>query len=142
MADIVPIIETAEHHWMRSWIRRDAKKLKSLTSRNFRMLVASKPGVILDGASLVEAAITRFQCSAYRFGDLYVRKHGSLALFATQLELEATMDGKDWSGLYWVTDLWQKGRVRRSWRLAERILSKPDERAEVASSVRALQLWR
>ena len=127
---------------MRGWVRRDTKTLKALTARDYRLLIGSAPGVILDDKSWIEAATSRLLCSSYRFGDVYVRKHGAIALFASQLDMEATMDGEDWSGRYWVTDLWQKGRVRRSWRMLERVISRPEDRPEVPRAVRALQLWR
>ena len=142
MADLYSIIETLERQWMRAWGSSDAKALKALTARNFRMVVGAKPSVILDSKSWVEAATTRHLCSAYRFGDIYVRDLGSMTVFATQLSLEATMDGHDWSGTYWVTDLWRKSRVWRNWRMVERIVSRPDEKADVAAAIRSLQLWR
>ena len=142
MADLHPIIETLERSWMRAWVSGDAKALKALTARNFRMVVGSKPSVILDSKSWIEAATTRYLCSAYRFGDIYVRDLGPMTVFATQLSIEATMDGHEWSGTYWVTDVWRRSRVRRNWRLVERIVSRPDEGADVAAAIRSLQLWR
>jgi hypothetical protein len=142
MADLLPIIETMEHRWMRAWISRDARELKSLTARDFTLLMGSKPSVILDSRSWLDAATTRWLCTSYRFGDIYVRQVGSVAVFASQLELKATMDGHDWSGKYWVTDLWRRGRVRRGWRMAERVLSRPDEDKQVPAAIRSLQLWR
>ena len=142
MADIHPVIETMEHRWMRAWVTRDTRELKALTSRNFRMVIGSKPAVILDYKSWIEAAGKRYRCKSYRFGDIYARDIGGVAVFATQLELTATMDGDDWSGQFWITDIWRKSRVRRKWRMVERILSQPDERAEVPAAVRSMQLWR
>ena len=142
MADIHPIIETMENRWMRAWMKADTRELKALTSRNFRMVIGSKPAMILDFKSWVEAAGKRYRCKSYRFGDVYAREIGGVAVFATQLELSATMDGEDWSGQFWVTDIWRKGRVRRKWRMVERIVSQPDQREDVPAAVRSLQLWR
>ena len=142
MANLHPLIETMERSYMRAWITGDAKALKALTARNFRMVIAAKPSVILDHKSWVEAATTRYLCSAYRFGDIYVRDLGGFALFASRLELKATMDGHDWSGRYWITDLWRKSRVRRNWRLVECVVSRPDEKADAAAAIQSLQLWR
>ncbi len=126
---------------MRAWVGGDTPTLKALTSRNFRMLVGSKPSVILDSKSWLDAATTRFRCSSYRFGDIYVRNLGSLTVFATRLTIEATVDGEDWSGQYWVTDLWRKSTVRRNWRMVERIISRPEKRPEVPDAIRSMQLW-
>lgn len=127
---------------MRAWVARDAQALKALTARNFRFVVGSKPGAILDGKSWLEAATTRYVCNSYRFGDIYVRDLGPLAIFATQLEMKATMDGHDWSGCYWVTDLWRKSRVRRRWQLVERVLSRPESNPDAEAAIRSLQLWK
>ena len=142
MADLTPIIETMENRWMRAWVQRDSAALKALTGRSFILLTGSKPPAILDNRSWVEAATTRWLCRSYRFGDIYVRDVGGLALFASQLELKATLDGEDWSGTYWVTDLWKKGRVRRRWRMVQRVVSRVDDKAQVAAGIRALQLWK
>jgi hypothetical protein len=142
MADLAPAIETVEHRWMRAWVAGDVRTLKALTSRNFRLVMGSKPSAILDWNSWMEAAGSRFLCKSYRFGDIYVRDLGSIAIFATQLEMKATMDSHDWSGRFWVTDLWRKGKIRRQWRLVERVLSRPEDNADVPAAIRSLQLWR
>ena len=142
MADLTPEIETQENRWMRAWVQRDAKALKALTASDFILLIGSRPPVILDQKSWVDAATKRWLCTSYRFGDVYVRKIGNTALFASQLELKANLDGEDFSGTYWVTDLWRKGRVRRGWRMAQRVVSRIDDNARIAPAVRSLQLWK
>ncbi len=142
MGDILPIIETLENRWMRAWASGDARTLKALTSRRFRMVIGSKPSVLLDASSWLQAANGSFACNSYRFGDLYARRHGSLAIFATQLDLGATIDGLDWSGRMWMTDVWRKGSVSRKWRMIERMLSRPEEDGQVPDAIRSLQLWR
>lgn len=142
MASLTPVIETMEHRWMRAWVNDDIGALKAITTKNFILLTASKPPAILDRPSWLEAAAKRYLCTSYRFGDIYVQDVGGLAVFASPVELKATMDGRDWSGTLFVTDIWRKGRVRRGWKLAQRILSTPDERPELAKAIKSLQLWR
>ena len=127
---------------MRAWVARDVKTLKAMSARNFMMVIASQPPMILDAPSWIEAAKGRFTCNAYRFGQVYVRNLGGAVLFATRLEIEARLDGHDWSGAMWVTDLWRKGKVRRQWKLTDRLLSRTDESADLPPAIRALQLWR
>ena len=52
------------------------------------------------------------------------------------------MEGRDWSGKLWVTDIWRKGRVRRGWKLAQRIVSRADEDPQLRTAIKALQLWK
>jgi ketosteroid isomerase-like protein len=142
MANLTPVIETMEHRWMRAWVNREAKALKGLTASDFILLTASKPPMILDRPSWLDAVAKRWDCSSYRFGDIYVRSVGSVALFAASLELKATLDGRDWSGTVFVTDLWRKGKVRRSWKLAQRIVSRADDNRELPKAIKSLQLWK
>ena len=142
MANLTPVIETMEHRWMRAWVNREAKALKGLTASDFILLTASKPPMILDRPSWLDAAAKRWDCSSYRFGDIYVRSVGSVALFAASLELKATLDGRDWSGTVFVTDLWRKGKVRRGWKLAQRIVSRADDNRELPKAIKSLQLWK
>jgi ketosteroid isomerase-like protein len=142
MADLTPVIETMENRWMRAWVNRDLKALKSLTASNFILLTGSKPPAILDRRSWLEAAADRYDCSSYRFADIYVREFGGFASFSARLELKATLDGKDRSGAIWLSDIWRKGRVRRSWKLVQRTLSKVDDNPDLAKAIRALQLWK
>lgn len=127
---------------MRAWVSRDVRTMKALTSPRFRMLIGSKPSVLLDARSWLEAAATRFHCDSYRFGDVYARDLGSVTVFATQLTMRATMDDEDWSGQFWITDLWRKSKIRRNWRLIERVISRPDEKREAPAAMRSLQLWK
>ena len=57
MADLSPVIETMEHRWMRAWVSGDVRTLKALTSREFRLVIASKPPVILDTATPGNVAV-------------------------------------------------------------------------------------
>ena len=142
MANLTPIIETMEHRWMRAWVNDDIRALKAITGRNFILLTASKPPAILDRQSWLEATAKRYLCSSYRFGDIYVQEVGGLAVFAAPVDLKATMDGRDWSGTLFVTDLWRKGRVRRGWKLVQRVISRPDDNPELPKAVKSLQLWK
>jgi len=142
MSDLTAAIETLEHRWMRAWVSGDVKALKAITAKNFILLTGTKPPAILDRPSWLEAASKRYHCSSYRFGDVMVRDLGGAALFSAPVELKATMDGRDWSGTVFVADIWRKGRVRRGWKLVQRILSSIDERPEVPKAIRSLQLWK
>lgn len=143
MADLTPLIETNEHRWMRAWLNGDMKMLKSGTSRRFIMLAGSKPPMILDRTSWLDAAAKRWECSSYRFGDIYVGSVGNgLAVFAAPLEIKSRMDGADWSGTYFVTDIWRRAMSRRGWKMVQRVISRPDEDPALPKAIRALQLWK
>jgi hypothetical protein len=142
MDQFAAMIETLEHRWMRAWMERDRNTMKALASRHFIFLLGSGKPAILDRASWLEAATTRFRCTSYSFGQVYVRKHGSSAIFAAPLTIEAAMGGDDWSGTFWATDLWSRTPVRRKWRLVERVMSRPDSDPQMPAAIRSMQLWR
>ena len=73
MPDPSPVIETVENRWMRAWVAGDSKDLKALTARDFVMLVGSKPAMILDRRSWLDAAGKRWVCNSFRLGDVYAR---------------------------------------------------------------------
>ena len=127
---------------MRAWIQRDRKTMKALAARDFIFLLGSDQAAILDRASWLEAAGSRLLCDSYRFGSLYVRRHGKIAVFAAMMDIEARVDGEPLSGPLWIVDLWKKAGVRRRWRLLERTVARPDTNARLPGAVRAMQLWR
>jgi hypothetical protein len=135
-------IETLEHQFMRAWMQRDRKAMKSLASREFIFLLGSTKAAILDRPSWLDAATGRFRCESYRFGEIYVRRHGGFAVFSCQAMIEAKMGAADWSGSVWITDLWQRSRIRRNWHLVERVFSRPDTDEDMPGAIRQLQLWR
>jgi hypothetical protein len=142
MSTFESTIEALEHQWMRAWIQRDRKTMKMLAARDFIFLLGSQNAVILDRASWLEAAGGRFLCETYRFGSVYVRRHGNIGVFATDLTATGSIDGKPWTGTSWIVDLWKKSGVRRRWHLLERTLSRPDTDPDLPAAVRSMQLWR
>lgn len=142
MDEFASKIEALEHLWMRAWMQRDRNQMKSLASRDFIFLLGSTKAAILDRASWLEAATTRFKLMEYRFDEVYVRRHGSVAVFATQLSMDARMGDTPWTGQTWLMDLWQKSKIKRKWQIVERTISRPDTDETMPDAIRAMQLWR
>lgn len=127
---------------MRAWMNGDSRTLKAMTSRDFVLMIGSQPPAMLDYSSWVDAAGKRWTCSAYRFGTVYVRQHGSTALFVAEADIETRLDRLEWSGKVWITDLWRRSKVRRRWRLVERQITRPEDQRQLPGAIKALQLWR
>jgi hypothetical protein len=142
MANFESTIEALEHQWMRAWIQRDRKTMKTIAARDFIFLLGSDQAAILDRASWLEAAGTRLLCQSYRFGSVYIRRHGSVASFASSMTAECRIDGHEWSGTMWISDLWKRTGIRQRWKLVERTIARPDPDARVPDAIRAMQLWR
>jgi hypothetical protein len=135
-------IEALEHRWMRAWNNGDRTDMKALASRDFIFLLASTKPTILDRTSWLDAAPRRLRCDSYRFGNVYVRRHGAFAVFAAPVTLDATLDDKRLFEDAFVTDVWKRSRVTRRWHLLERVLAPADADDELSKSVRSLQQWR
>ncbi|MXP09424.1 nuclear transport factor 2 family protein [Pseudoblastomonas halimionae] len=142
MDQFIARIETLEHQLMRAWMVRDRKAMRGLLSRDFIFHLAGGKGAILDRPSWLDAASGRFKLEAYRFGDVYARQLGRTAVFVAPIALEMKMGPLEWTGEFRLTDVWQKGRVRRSWNLVERVLARPESDEDMPAAIRDLQLWR
>jgi hypothetical protein len=142
MNDFTSTLEALEHRWMRAWIARDRKDMKSLASRDLIVLFGTQRPTILDRASWLDAAGSRFRCTGYQFGGIYARKTGKNAIFAAPLSLEATIDGTPVLARTFQTSIWRKSAVRRRWHLVERVISGQSDDEQLPAAVRSMQLWR
>ncbi len=134
-------LETLEHQFMRAWMRGDRKLMKEVAGRDFVFLLGGKKATMLDRVSWLDAATTRLRCHSYRFGDIYVRRHGSVGLFACQMEIDASLGDQEWKGTIWVSDMWRRSAVRLNWKLIERVVSRPEGDVALAENLKSLQLW-
>jgi hypothetical protein len=136
-------IEALEHQLMRAWASGDTKQLKGLLARRFRLVVGASSPVLLDYKSLVDAAAGRWSLTAFRFGSaLYAREQDGVGIFAAEVELQGRVDGQQFSGSWWMSDVWRKSTLTRRWQLLDRQLGRLDPGQEFPAAVRALQLWR
>ncbi|MFN2100863.1 DUF4440 domain-containing protein [Altererythrobacter sp. MF3-039] len=142
MPDFAATIETHEHHLMRAWMRREQGNMRKLLTRDFTMIIGAQRAQILDRPSFLEASAGRLSCSSYGFREIRINRHGKCAWFAAGVDLEMRLAGKDWSGRFWLTDLWTRSKFRRAWKLAERSLSRSDPDEDVPQSIKELQLWK
>lgn len=135
-------IEALEHQFMRAWMQRERNVMKSLAARDFIFLFGASKPVILDRPSWLEAATTRFRCTGYRFDEVYVRRHGNVAVFATRVGLEGAVGEREWQGDIWMVDMWQHGKISRKWKLIERSMSRVETDDRLSGEIRSMQLWR
>jgi len=142
MNDFASKIEALEHRWMRAWISRDTADMKKLASRDLIVLFGADKSAILDRPSWLDAATSRLRCAGYRFGPVYVRRHGGIALFASSVDLEILLDGEPLLSRAFFTNVWRRSKVSRRWHAIERVITAPREEAELPGAVRSLQHWR
>ena len=136
MANLHPTHRDPRTRWMRAWIIWRFQALKALTARNFRMVMAAEAKRDPRRKSWVEAATTRYLVLVLPLRRHLRARHWRDDDLRDPARIEATMDGHDWSGEYWITDLWRKSRVRRNWRMVERVVSRPEEKPDAAAAIR------
>ena len=142
MADITVDLKVREDLIMQAWLRADKTGLKRFIERDFTMIVGASRPQLLDRPSFLDACDSRFRCFGFRFGEAYARQYNRIAWFAAEIELELKLGGRDWSGPFWITDLWRKTTFGRGWKLAERSLSLAEPDEEFSHAIHRLQLWR
>lgn len=142
MDDFASKIEALEHRWMRAWITRDTPDMKKQASRDLIVLFGADKSALLDRPSWLDAATSRLRCAGYRFGPVYVRRHGSIALFAAPVDLEVSIDGEPLMTRAFFTNVWRRSRLSRRWHVIERVISAPRVEAELPGAIKSLQHWR
>lgn len=142
MAQLAPEIEALALGMLRAWVARDAKAMKKLTARDFMMMVGTLPPQLLDRPSFLAAMERGFGCKKFAVHEVFVRKHGKSAWFVAGAELDLRLGAQAWTAPFLVTGLWRRGRVIRSWNLAEMSLARLDESTGFAAAVSKLQLWK
>ncbi|MGX7952641.1 DUF4440 domain-containing protein [Tsuneonella sp. HG249] len=142
MDDFASRIEALEHRWMRAWMARDNADMKRLAARDLIVLFGADRSVILDRPSWLDAATTRLRCTGYRFGTVYVRRHGGVAMFAARVEIDVSLDGMPLMSAAFFADVWRRSRVSRRWHLIERVITSPRGESELPAAIQSLQHWR
>jgi ketosteroid isomerase-like protein len=111
--------------WMAAALRFDVDAAMSYLAPEFTM--------VTDRGSLIDAEQWRVNLSqrvtfvSGGFVESEVRLHGDTALMLSRWRMQATFDGKDWSGETHITDVW----VRRDgrWQVARRHATRVDPAA-------------
>lgn len=142
MNDFASTIEALEHRWMRAWIARQRNEMKALASRDLVVLFGTGKPVLLDRPSWLDAIESRLRCTNYRFGTVYVRRHGKAALFTAPVELDVTVDRQPMIRQALMTSLWMRTAIRRRWMNVERVMGGISEGEGLHGAVRSMQLWR
>ncbi|WP_120715678.1 nuclear transport factor 2 family protein [Tsuneonella amylolytica] len=142
MDDFASRIEALEHRWMRAWIARNRGDMKELAARDMIVLFGADTPAILDRVSWLDATESRLRCGSYRFGAVYVRRHGKFAVFSAPVELDVSIDREPIMTRAMVTTVWRRTAVRRRWQAIERVIAGLADHADLPGAVRSMQLWR
>jgi ketosteroid isomerase-like protein len=95
----------AEQAWMDAWQRRDMQKCATLLADEFQ-LVSARSGELFGKAKWLALAEVAFVCRTFSFDDVQVTTYGNIAIAHCLYRQTGSAWGRDWSGLFRITDVW------------------------------------
>lgn len=138
MGDPAQQIERAATRWMQAWVALDRAVLEDSLAQDFTLTVSAFPTRPMTRRVWL-ATCDRYRCSRFAYRDVQVRAIADgIAVMSSIAEQEATLDGNDRSGAFWLTDLWRR-EGDGTWRVFARFSSYPEPGRPSADALAALQ---
>ena len=111
-------VEQTAKAWMEAAGRRDRSALEQFLADEFTMV--TNRGSLIDKGQWLENMLERVgrDFTPPAFLDVRVQVYGEAAVMTSRSILQATFDGKDWSGELYLTDVWLRRDGR--WQLVRR----------------------
>ncbi len=115
------LVETSKR-WMQAWIDQDRDVLESIVADDYSLVIASAPAERFERAAWLDIAVGAYRCARFAYEDIQLRQVApGLVAMSAIADFDATMNGVDRSGRFFVTDLW---RVEDgSWKVCARFSS-------------------
>ncbi len=102
--DPLTALPERERAWMNAWIAKDRAACDEILDETF--LLSSARGMLVRKAEWLANAMTSFDCQSFEWRDVLVRPFGQLALVHSTTHQRASVGGRDWSGVFMLTDTW------------------------------------
>lgn len=110
-------VEAAERAWMSAWLSKDVKACSELLDEGF--VLTSATGVLMRKPEWLQNATGAFAATEFNWLSIIVRKIATdVAVAHVKSSQTATVRGKDWSGVFLMTDVWVKRAGK--WRVTAR----------------------
>jgi uncharacterized protein DUF4440 len=137
MSDLKTTIEQLSNAWMQSWIDQDRAALEEFLAPDYALVISSVPLHVFVRANWLETAVGPYVCTRFSYDAVQVRDLGNgTAVMSAIADFDATMDGIDRSGRYFVTDIWRHAaNGLHAWQVCARFSSRP---GDADASVRAM----
>ena len=98
-------VTVAEQAWMDAWQRRDMEAVALLLADEFQ-LVSARSGELFGKDKWLTLARVAFVCRDFSFDEVQVQTYGNIAIAHCLYRQQGTAWGRDWSGLFRITDVW------------------------------------
>ncbi|MEO6362875.1 MAG: nuclear transport factor 2 family protein [Caldimonas sp.] len=97
-------LPSLERAWMDAWIAKDRATCEGILDDEF--ILSSARGVLIRKSQWLDMAMSVFECQQFHWDEVLVRPFGSVALVHSTIHQRASVGGRDWSGVFMLTDAW------------------------------------
>lgn len=125
MSDFDAVLDTS-NRWMRAWMEQDAAALEAILAPEYSLIISSAPEYLFDRAQWLATA-PRYICTRFAYRGVQFRQLDGLVVMSSIADQQATMDGFDRSGSFFLTDIWRRGDTGEAWQVCARYSSRPGE---------------
>ncbi len=132
-------IEHRSRLWMDAWMAQDRAALEPFLADDYALIISSVPEHRVEREKWLQTAIGPYLCTRFAYDGIQMRRiSDDVVVMSSVTDFDATMDGIDRSGRYFVTDVWR--REQGNWKICVRYSSRPGEadasiRRAVADSI-------
>lgn len=100
-------VEAAERKWMAAWLERDIQTCSEILDEGF--ILTSATGVLMGKSAWLDKATGAFAATEFEWLSIAVRQVApEVAVAHVKSKQTATVEGRDWSGIFLMTDVWVK----------------------------------
>lgn len=100
-------VEALERAWMGAWLNKDIETCRRILDDSF--ILTSATGVLIDKSEWLENAAGAISATEFTWLSITVRRiTDTVAVAHTMSSQIATFAGRDWSGVFLITDVWVK----------------------------------
>ncbi len=130
-------VRAASERWMRAWLDQDVAALDAFLAPDFALVIGNAPAQCVSRADWL-AMIPRYVCTRFAYHDVQLRGVDGLVLMSAIAEQQASVDGIDRSGRFFVTDAWRRidsgRRIDSEWQIAARFSTRAEPAGEASLS--------
>jgi len=137
MTDIAATVLTRSNRWMQAWVNQDRAALEDSLAPDFALTVSANPTQPMHRDRWL-ATCDIYTCTSFAYRDVEVRELApGLAVMSSVADQQASLNGVDRSGSFFLTDVWRL-EPDGAWRVCARYSSHPEPAGASAATLGAL----
>jgi hypothetical protein len=137
MTGTAATIADRSNRWMQAWVNQDRATLEDSLAPDFALIVSANPTQPMPRERWL-ATCDVYRCSSFAYRDATVRElSDGLAVMSSIADQQASLNGVDRSGSFFLTDVWRL-EGDGAWRVCARYSSHPEPGGASAQAIGAL----